>query len=70
MLPNQIEKYRNSSRTFRSSEVIEAYLKVRDRLLNAWQSSLSPDGEGREELYRQLKGIDAVMDQLFTDWSE
>jgi len=69
VLSEQLEKFKSSGRTLSSSEVVETYLEVKDRLTLAWQNSLSADGDGREELYRQIKGLEAVMNQLISEWS-
>ncbi len=69
MLPERIEALKRAPITLTSTQVIDKYLEVRSRLINAWQTSQSNDYEGREDLFRQLKGLDAVIDQLFNNWS-
>jgi hypothetical protein len=68
VLPETIDRFKNSGRQFNAGDIVDAYLDVRQRLTEAWQVSLSDDGEGREALYRQLKGLDSVMDQLISGW--
>ena len=70
MLSDQLEKFRNSNRQFTSVEIIDAYREVRLRLIDAWTNSLSTDGEGREMLYLQLRGLDSIIDTLCADWSK
>ena len=68
MLLERLENFKLSRRQLGSEEIVDAYLELRKRLTDAWQVSLSEDGEGREALYRQLKGLDSVMDQLISRW--
>jgi hypothetical protein len=49
VLSEQIETFRQSSRTFTASEIVDTYEDIKLRLLNAWIASPSSDGEGREE---------------------
>lgn len=62
-----IEKFKQSHKTVTSGQLVDAYLSVRDRLHAAWEDSLSDDGDGRESLYRQLKGLDAVIIELLSE---
>lgn len=70
MLSEQIETFRQSSRTFTASEIVDTYEDIKLRLLNAWIASPSSDGEGREELYRQLRGLESILDQLVAGWGK
>jgi hypothetical protein len=70
MLSEQLTKFRNNNRQYSSVEIIDAYLEVRSRLIDAWTNSLSPDGEGREMLYLQLRGLDSIINEIVTDWSK
>ena len=69
MLSEQREKFKESGQTFSAREIVDAYDEVRERLINGWATSLSPDGEGRESTYRQLRGLEAILDQLIAGWS-
>ena len=68
MLPETLEKFKTSGKQLSSQEVVEAYLSKRRLLLEAWLTSPSADNDGREQLYRQVKGLDAIMDQLISGW--
>ena len=70
MLSEQIDKFKNSGQTFTAGEIVEAHKRIRERLVNAWISSLSEDGDGREALYRQLRGLDSILDDLVAGWSK
>ena len=69
MLSQTLDKFKNSGRTFTSQEIVEKYERLQETLTNAWRSTPSADRDGREELYRQIKGIDAIMDKLISEWS-
>ena len=70
MLSEQLQAFKESPRTFTAREIAEAYEEIRERLMNRWSTSLSADGDGREELYRQLRGLDAIIDELVAGWSK
>jgi hypothetical protein len=70
MLSEQIEKFRESGESFTSRDIVEATERVRERLITGWITSLSPDGEGRESIYRQLRGLDSILDELVAGWSK
>ena len=63
-----IEKFKTSGKQFSSMEIVEAYESIRGRLINGWSNSLSKDSDGREQIYSQLKGLDAILLELITDW--
>jgi len=64
MLPEQLERFKESGRLISSRDLTDSYLMTRRRLVDAWSTSLSEDDLRREELYRQLRGLDAIMDQI------
>ena len=67
---SELEKFRDSNRQISSRELVEAVENVKKLIHNQFEVSPSKDSEGREECYRQLKGIEAVMINLISDnWS-
>ena len=67
---SELTKFAESNRQINSAELVEAVGKAKTRILNQFETSPSKDSEGREECYRQLKGIDMVMINLISDnWS-
>jgi len=64
MLPD-IEKLKDV--TIPSGKLYEAIEKTRDTIHTMWEDSPSKDSEGREDCYRQLKGLDMVMLRLIRD---
>ena len=70
MIESQLKKFRESGRNISAQELCEAVYEVKELVYKQWYNSLSKDSEGREECFRQLKGIDAVMGKLISDnWS-
>ena len=70
MLSEQLQTFKQSNQTFTAQEIAETYEAIRKRLTERWSTSLSNDGDGREELYRQLRGLDAIIDELVAGWSK
>lgn len=70
MLSEQVEKFRNSGQTFTAAEILEAHETIKQRLISGWIDSSSGDGDGREALYRQLRGLDSILVQLVAGWSK
>ena len=64
MLADKLEKLKNSSKTITAEELINTYQSIHSQLHASWQTTLSGDHEGREEIYRQIKGLDAVFIKL------
>ena len=62
-----LDKFKESGYQVTSGQLVEAYREIKDRLHTAWESSPSAEGEGREEIYRQLRGLDSVMNQLISE---
>ena len=64
------DKFLESRRQISAEELVEAVENVKTQIRNQYENSPSKDSEGREEAYRQLKGIDMVMLNLISDnWS-
>ena len=67
---SELEKFRDSNRQISSMELVEAVENVKKLIHNQFETSPSKDSEGREECYRQLKGVEMVMINLISDnWS-
>ena len=67
---SELEKCRDSNRQISSMELVEAVENVKKLIHNQFETSPSKDSEGREECYRQLKGVEMVMINLISDnWS-
>lgn len=66
MLPEQLERMKTSNELISSGDLVRSYESVKKRLIDAWATSLSEDDLRREELYRQLRGLDAILDQLLS----
>ena len=65
------DKFLESRRQISAEELVEAVENVKTQIRNQYENSPSKDSEGREEAYRQLKGIDMVMINLISDnWSK
>ena len=65
------EDFKKSNRTISAEELVEAVESVKTQIRSQFETSPSKDSEGREECYRQLKGIDMVMINLISDnWSK
>ena len=64
------DKFLESNRQITAKELVEAVENVKTLIRSQYENSPSTDSEGREEAYRQLKGIDMVMLNLISDnWS-
>ena len=71
MFDKQFDAFRASGRQITAEELCEAVDEVKDLVYKQWYTSLSKDSDGREECYRQLKGIDTVMGKLISgNWSK
>ncbi len=67
---SELDKFKESGRVIQAKELVEAVENVKKLIRNQYENSPSKDSEGREEAYRQLKGIDMVMLNLISDnWS-
>ena len=65
------DKFLESNRQITAKELVEAVEAVKTQIRSQFETSPSKDSEGREECYRQLKGIDMVMINLISDnWSK
>lgn len=71
MFDKQFDAFKSSGRHITAQELCEAVEEVKDLVYKQWYTSLSKDSEGREECFRQLKGIDTVMGKLISgNWSK
>lgn len=61
------DKFKESNRVISAREIVEAVEETKLMLHKTWETSLSNNSDGREELYRQVKGIDTVMMKLISD---
>ena len=68
MLSEQAEKFKNSGKTLTSAELVETYETVRTRIMLNWQSTISTDDRKREDLFRELQGLDSIFSQLIMEW--
>jgi hypothetical protein len=64
---SEMEKFRDSNRQISSTELVEAVENVKRLIHNQFETSPSKDSEGREECYRQIKGIEMGFLQLIRD---
>ena len=70
MIESQLKKFKESGRMISAEELVEAVDEVKNLVYKQWETSLSKDSEGREECFRQLRGIDTVMGKLISEhWS-
>ena len=70
MLPEDIERFSNSGRTFSARQIVDSHKRIKERLIAGWITTLSTDSDGRESLYRQLRGLDSILDELIAGWSK
>lgn len=49
-------------------QIVDDAAGIRERLIKAWTTSPSEDRDGREEIYRQIKGLDSIINSLITGW--
>jgi hypothetical protein len=70
MLSDQIENFKRSGITLSAADIVDTYQNITDGLINQWAFSSSADGDGREEVYRQLRGLEAIMTRLISGWSK
>lgn len=67
---SDLDAFKNSGKHITSRELVEAVENVRTLIHSQFENSPSKDSEGREECYRQLKGIELVMINLISEnWS-
>ena len=70
MIESQLKKFKESGKNITAEEIVTAVDEVKDLIYKQWYTSLSKDSEGREECFRQMRGIDTVMGKLISDnWS-
>ena len=70
MIESQLKKFSESGKQISAKDLCRAVEEVKELVYKQWYTSLSKDSEGREECFRQLKGIDTVMGKLISDnWS-
>ena len=64
---SDIEKFGQSGKQITSAELVEAMEKSIKTIHTMWETSPSKDSVGREECYRQVKGIEMVVMQLIRE---
>lgn len=69
MLEEQVKKFGESGRQFTSKEIVAAYNRLRERLSKGILMTMSEESEKRENLYRQIRSLDALLDELVSVWS-
>ena len=57
----------DKSRMISPAELEAAVENTKKTIHTLWETSLSKDSDGRDDLYRQIKGIDMVVLQLIRD---
>lgn len=70
MFDKVFQKFADSNISVQSGEIVEAVNEIKDLIHAQWVDSPSKDLDGREECYRQIKGIDTVMTKLISRWSK
>jgi len=61
---NEIDEGRKAELLLNNDVFEAAVSEVRDGIIKAWECSQSADKDGREELYRELHGLRAVLRRL------
>jgi len=69
LFKEELEKFKNSGQTFTSRDIGEIFQDLENLLIESWLTSLSEDGEGRDALYRQVRGNRALF-LRFAGWSK
>ena len=70
MIPEQVDKFKNSSRSFSSQDLTETYLAAKKRLMAQWEATPLDQKDEREAIYMKLKAMDEIFIQLIFDWSK
>jgi hypothetical protein len=68
MLPEEVKRFRDSNRQLSSKQIVDACERRIETLKSMWASSPSNDRDGREEYYREYRGIVHALNELVRGW--
>jgi len=66
-MSSDIEDFKNSGQTVTAAKLVGAVESVKKRLHNAWEFSASEDEKLRDDLYRQIRGLDSGLIELIRE---
>lgn len=68
MLSDELKKFGESNKQVTSRDIVEAAERRMQNIMEMWANSPSGDYDGREELYREYRGIQHALSELTRSW--
>jgi hypothetical protein len=68
MLDEELKKFSESNRQLSSKQIVDACVRRMETLKGMWAASPSDDRDGREEYYREYRGIVHALNELVRVW--
>jgi len=68
MTSDELKKFSESGRQLSSRQIVDACTRRMETLKSMWAASPSDDRDGREEYYREYRGIVHALNELVREW--